>query len=95
MRIQVDQSALSRAVGAVDTAAEVIAVGRRLDLAGDIALAMPGSTSTSAAAAAAESLGDALTALVRDLARHADAMREAAARYDDTEQALRAAAASP
>ena len=90
-RIEVDEPRLSHVAAAVDTAATAVATAGVTDLAWKVGAAMPGSGATSAAAIAATAVGDAVTALARDLAEHADAVRGAALRYGDTERALAAA----
>lgn len=96
MRIEVDQSGLSHVAAAVDTAAGTVAAvaAGETDLARAVAAAMPGSGATLAAGTATTVLGDALTALTRALSRHADAVREAAMRYADTDRALAEAAST-
>jgi len=93
MRIEVDQPELSRVAVAVDAAASVVAAADLAGLARDVAAAMPGSRSAPAAASAAAALAEALAELVHDLAGHADAVREAALRYDDTDRTLAVSAA--
>jgi predicted lipoprotein len=92
MRIEVDEPRLTHVAAAVDTAATAVAAAGLTDLALNVGAAMPGSRATSAAALVATAVGDAVTALTRDLAEHADALGEAALRYGDTERALAAAA---
>jgi hypothetical protein len=55
---------------------------------------MPGSGATTAAAIAAAAFGDSLAALAAELAGHADAIREAAGRYSQTDHSVAEAAAS-
>ena len=92
MRIEVDQAGLAHIADAADAAAAAAAAAGLADLALEVAAAMPGSGATPAAATAATAFGDAVTALTRDLAGHAGAVREAALRYGETDRAVAAAA---
>jgi hypothetical protein len=92
MRIEVDQAGLAHIADAADAAGAGVAAAGLTDLALEVGAAMPGSRATSTAATAATAFGDAVTALTRDLAGHADAVREAALRYGETDRAVAAAA---
>jgi cell division inhibitor SulA len=92
MQIEVDQDGLALLASTLDTVAEHVAAVRLTELASAVSTAMPGSRSAVVAAVAAARCGEAVSALVRGLDGHADALRNAGQRYDDTERNLAAAA---
>jgi hypothetical protein len=92
MRIGVEEPALAAVASLVDTARCEVATLDLDDLATAVASAMPGSDSAGSVVAVAAAFRDNVGALTHHLAAHADAVREATARYNGIEDEVTVAA---
>jgi hypothetical protein len=92
MRIGVDEPALAAVASLVDRATDKVATVHVDDLASAVAHAMPGSDSADLAFAVVAAFQETVGTLTHHLAAHADAVRDATARYTGTEDEVMVAA---